>query len=141
MTPSPSCKPFCCSNIATDVCKPRVRNGQFSLSPFHFSLARPRSEIDGFISEVFLTAWFNGKVIATPQPLNWQSPPLTISFICYLSVRRVKILHTLATGTTCICRRIRAFRSMRLLKLKRLFEEVEGFGLWFWTEDHKEEDD
>ncbi|KAL6269296.1 hypothetical protein ACE6H2_026207 [Prunus campanulata] len=34
------------------------------------------------------------------------------------NIRRVKILHTLATGTTCVCVRIRACRSMRLLKLK-----------------------
>ncbi|BBH02637.1 hypothetical protein Prudu_013277 [Prunus dulcis] len=43
-----------------------------------------------------------------PSTIELESPPLTISFICYLSVRL----------------------------LLKLFEEVEGFGLWFWTEDH-----
>ncbi|PQQ20831.1 hypothetical protein Pyn_25102 [Prunus yedoensis var. nudiflora] len=26
--------------------------------------------------------------------------------------------------------------SFRSLTLLRLFDEVEGFGLWFWTDDH-----
>ncbi|PQQ15813.1 hypothetical protein Pyn_33593 [Prunus yedoensis var. nudiflora] len=82
-----------------------------SLSQNHPSLqcAQPHTNSDSKLVFVLVTRWST-----TPQPL----------LICCLYVRTMSFRSLYFTGV------------VSCFSMSDLFEEVEGFGLGFWTEDH-----